>query len=84
MRPLLRCVELVESVTDWMEGAMGDRERHAVEGHLVICPHCTEYVHQLRYTGAVLRAADAIGRHPPPSTARTALLETFRRERRTA
>jgi anti-sigma factor RsiW len=73
-------VEFVESVTDWMEDALSDDERLALEEHLVICPHCTEYVAQLRLTATVLR-----GRPPsdaPPPTARAALLDAFRSRRR--
>jgi anti-sigma factor RsiW len=79
-QPEVRCVEFVETVTDWMEGALTDDDRLALEEHLVICPHCTEYLAQLRLAAAVLgerpAAADA-----PPAAARAALLDAFRRER---
>jgi hypothetical protein len=78
-QPEIRCVEFVEAVTDWMEGALGDDDRLALEEHLVICPHCTEYVSQLRLTATVLRARP-ITEAPPPA-ARAALLETFRHQR---
>jgi anti-sigma factor RsiW len=79
-QPEVRCVEFVESVTDWMEGALTDDDRVAIEEHLAICPHCTEYVAQLRLTVAVLRdqpAADA-----PPPAARASLLDAMRQARR--
>ena len=79
-QPEIRCVEFVESVTEWMEGALPDDERLLLEEHLVICPHCTEYVAQLRLTATVLRGrptSDA-----PPPTARAALLDAFRARRR--
>jgi anti-sigma factor RsiW len=78
-QPEIRCVEFVETVTDWMEGALTDGDRLALEEHLVICPHCTEYVAQLRLATTILRerpVADA-----PPPTARAALLDAFRRQR---
>jgi len=80
-QPVVRCVEFVESVTDWMEGALTDDERVALEEHLTICPHCTEYLAQLRLSSAVLRAADRTTREAPPPEARQALLEAFRRRR---
>jgi anti-sigma factor RsiW len=81
-QPVVRCVEFVESVTDWMEGELTDDERLALEEHLTICPHCTDYVAQLRLSSAVLRAADRTTRQAPPPEAREALLEAFRRHRR--
>jgi anti-sigma factor RsiW len=81
-QPPVRCVEFVESVTDWMEGALGDDERLTLEEHLAICPHCTEYLGQLRLSAAVLREVDErmLSAAPPPE-ARAALLDAFRRER---
>ena len=78
-QPEIRCVEFVEAVTDWMEGALGDDDRLALEEHLVICPHCTDYVAQLRLTANVLRARPVT--EAPPPAARAALLETFRQQR---
>ena len=40
----IRCVEMVEIVTEWMEGALDDDTRSAVEEHLAICPDCIAYV----------------------------------------
>ena len=42
--PQMRCAELVELVTDWMEDALDDRTISRLEEHLVICPPCSEYV----------------------------------------
>jgi anti-sigma factor RsiW len=78
-QPEVRCVEFVETVTDWMEGALDDDARLLVEEHLVICPHCTEYVAQLRATAAVLRRSPG---EAPPAEARAALLDAFRARRR--
>lgn len=81
-QPAVRCVEFVESVTDWMEGALVDEQSLELEEHLAICPHCTEYVEQLRLTTAVLRQADRLtSREAPPPEARAALLDAFRRQR---
>lgn len=81
-QPPVRCIEFVESVTDWMEGALGDDERLTLEEHLAICPHCTEYLGQLRLSVAVLREVDERGPSAaPPPEARAALLDAFRRER---
>jgi anti-sigma factor RsiW len=48
-RPL-RCRELVELVTDYLEGALDRRTRRRFEAHLSGCPHCTAYLEQIRQT----------------------------------
>jgi anti-sigma factor RsiW len=78
-QPAVRCVEFVESVTEWMEGALADADRLELEEHLVICPHCTEYVEQLRFTTSLLRQSEVVHDAPPPA-ARNALLDAFRRQ----
>jgi anti-sigma factor RsiW len=75
-QPTLRCTEFVDTVTDWMEGALPDDAALQVEEHLAICPHCTDYVAQLRCSIEVLKETP----HPaPPAAARSALLDAFRR-----
>lgn len=81
-QPEVRCVEFVETVTDWMEGALSDDDRLALEEHLVICPHCTEYLGQLRLTTRVLHETDDMAaKEAPPAAARNVLLDAFRRQR---
>ena len=46
----LECREVVELVTDYLEGALSRRDRRRFEAHLAGCPHCTEYLAQLRQT----------------------------------
>ena len=50
----LTCRELVELVTDYLEGALSLAERHRFEGHLGTCRVCPRYVEQLRTTVRVL------------------------------
>jgi len=45
---LLRDVE--ELVTDYLEGALSRPARRRFEAHLAGCPHCTEYLAQMRET----------------------------------
>jgi anti-sigma factor RsiW len=80
-QPQVRCVEFVESVTDWMEGALTDDARVELEEHIAICPHCHEYVAQLRLSLRVLRELEHTTHEAPPPDARAALLAAFRRER---
>ena len=44
----LACVEVVEIVTDYLEGALPAAEASRLERHLETCPGCSEYLEQLR------------------------------------
>jgi anti-sigma factor RsiW len=46
----LPCQEVVELVTDYLEGALPAAERRRLEHHLAGCRHCTEYLAQMRET----------------------------------
>jgi predicted anti-sigma-YlaC factor YlaD len=44
----MACKELVEVVTDYLEGAIAPDERRRFEEHLRECPYCIEYLDQMR------------------------------------
>jgi anti-sigma factor RsiW len=44
------CQQAVELVTDYLEGALSRADRRRFEAHLAGCPHCTEYLAQMRAT----------------------------------
>jgi anti-sigma factor RsiW len=44
------CQQAVELVTDYLEGALSRADRRRFERHLAGCPHCTEYLAQMRAT----------------------------------
>jgi anti-sigma factor RsiW len=46
----LSCQEIVELVTDYIEGVMPSEERRRFEHHLTYCPGCVTYVEQIRET----------------------------------
>jgi predicted anti-sigma-YlaC factor YlaD len=46
----LTCAELVELVTDYLEGALSDRDRERFEEHVVFCGGCSNYLDQMRKT----------------------------------
>jgi anti-sigma factor RsiW len=71
----LGCKDLVEAVTDYLEGTMAPGERRRFDRHQAGCEGCQEYLDQLR---AVIRvvgrpAVDAV----PPGTM-AGLLRAFR------
>ena len=54
-QPNLTCRDVVELVTDYLEGQIADVERRAMDEHLGGCPGCVEYIRQMRLTIAALR-----------------------------
>ena len=52
----ISCQEVVELVTDYLEGAMGPEEVARFEHHLSLCEGCVFYVEQIRMT------VEAVGR----------------------
>lgn len=44
----VRCREVVEVLTDYLEGAMPAKQRAALEQHLLTCEPCANYLEQLR------------------------------------
>ena len=74
MRPLT-CREVVELVTDYLEGALSWRQRRRVERHLSGCDGCTAYLEQMRVT---LAAVGTVSEESLEPAAREALLHAFR------
>jgi anti-sigma factor RsiW len=71
----LSCQELVELVTDYLEGALSAEETARFEDHIARCGACSIYVEQLRQTITLA------GRVTPDALSQEAereLLEAFR------
>jgi anti-sigma factor RsiW len=49
-RRALVCRDAVELMTAYLEDALTSRDRARLEAHLDDCPHCSEYLAQLRIT----------------------------------
>ena len=71
----MTCQELVELVTDYLEGTLDDELRMRFDQHLAACPGCNEYVEQMRVT---IRATGRLGEDSLEPAAAEALLEVFR------
>jgi predicted anti-sigma-YlaC factor YlaD len=52
----MTCQELVELVTDYLEGALSREDTERFEEHVAACPGCETYLDQVRTTIAVTRA----------------------------
>jgi anti-sigma factor RsiW len=46
----ISCLELVELVTEFLEGRLDPQERLRIEKHLVLCEGCATYLEQMRRT----------------------------------
>ena len=71
----MTCRELVELVTDYLEGKLGRRDRRRFEKHIAGCEWCTRYLEQMRMT---IRAVGRIREESIAPEAREALLAAFR------
>ena len=49
----LTCEELVELVTEYLEGGLTDADRERFEEHVVACGGCSNYLDQIRTTIAL-------------------------------
>jgi anti-sigma factor RsiW len=75
----LTCRELVELVTDYLEGALPAGERERFEAHMAACEGCDAYVEQVRRTIELTRRTRALEQGPQIA----ALRANFRDYRRT-
>jgi predicted anti-sigma-YlaC factor YlaD len=75
----LTCREMVELVSDYLEGALDDRDRALFEQHLVLCDGCSAYLDQMRSTVMLVGRLREDSLDAP---VRDRLLETFRAWRR--
>ena len=70
----LSCQELVELVTDYLEGALDEPTRLRFEQHLAGCEGCTEYVERMRET---VRLVGRLEKTDLPGPARAKLMAAF-------
>jgi anti-sigma factor RsiW len=74
----ITCQEVVEVVTDYLEGRMSPEDVAVFEAHLDLCDGCKWYVEQMRMTIATvgrIEAADV------PDEMRDSLMAAFRARR---
>ncbi len=68
----LTCQEVVERLTDLLEGALEAQDRASIEQHLLVCPPCTLHLAQVKATISLAQELRG-GAEPTP------LLAIFRR-----
>ncbi|MFI5091165.1 MAG: anti-sigma factor family protein [Terriglobales bacterium] len=71
----MKCREMVELMTDYLEGTLSPADRARFEEHIAGCDGCTAYLEQLRATRKVLgKLAD----EPIPEPVKAELLKAFK------
>lgn len=78
---VLSCREIVELVTDYLEGELDAQTTTTLEVHLELCPGCARYLEQIRETVATL---GEVSSDNLSSEVQAGLLEAFREFRRPA
>jgi anti-sigma factor RsiW len=71
----ITCRELVELVTDYLDGALPEAERRRFEAHIGACENCNAYLEQIRL---VIKASGRLDEDDLSPAAREGLLEAFR------
>ena len=71
----LTCHEVVDIITDYLEGTLPAHDRRRVEEHLAICDGCTTYLEQMRET---IRMTGMLTEEQIPEDQKERLLEAFR------
>jgi anti-sigma factor RsiW len=77
-REVIVCQQWVELVTDYLEGTLPPGLQQAVDRHLADCPHCTEYLQQMRRT---IEVAGALQEEDVPADVVNALVLAFAEQR---
>ena len=71
----MNCRQVVELMTDYIEGTLGAADRARFEEHIAGCDGCRAYLAQMRLTRMIVgRLADV----PVPELVEHELLEAFR------
>ena len=78
--PGMDCNELVELVTDYLEGELPPSDMERFEAHLEECEACATYIEQIRQSVAVV---GTLREETLPQGAANALLAEFRDWQRT-
>lgn len=74
----LVCRELVELASDYLDRTLPPEARARVDAHLVDCPHCADYLAQMRRT---VRLLGSLRTDSLSAEAKASLVRLFQRSR---
>jgi predicted anti-sigma-YlaC factor YlaD len=72
------CDELVEVLTEYLDGTLGAHDRARLDAHLGVCDDCREYLDQFRTTLSLVGRVDTAALS---ADTRAGLLRAFRAAR---
>jgi anti-sigma factor RsiW len=72
----MACQELVDVITEYLEGTLPDPDRARFDAHLATCPACQEYLEQMR---ALVRLTGSLNAKSLEPATVDSLLGAFRR-----
>jgi anti-sigma factor RsiW len=75
----LACVDEVEIITDYLEGALPADDARRLEEHIAMCQGCTEYIAQMRELAGGL---GELREESVPADLRDAVIAAFRNRSR--
>ena len=76
----MSCKELVELITEYLEGSLPPEDKARFEQHLAFCDWCRTYLEQMRLT---IHTLGALSEESIPEDAKAGLLEVFRTWKKT-
>jgi anti-sigma factor RsiW len=71
----MACQELVELVSDYLEGVLGPDQTERIQEHLAICTSCDNYIAQVR---ATIRATGSLPPEIPSAAVEDQLTDLYR------
>jgi anti-sigma factor RsiW len=71
----MSCRELVEVITEYLEGTLPGQARERFDAHLAECPYCVSYLEQMR---ATIEALGELQEESLDDATREGLVEAFR------
>lgn len=75
----LTCHEVIELLSDYIEGVLTADDHRRVDEHLALCDGCATYLEQMRET---IRLSGMVSEDNVPEPEKSALLDAFRDWRR--
>jgi predicted anti-sigma-YlaC factor YlaD len=75
----LTCHDVIELLSDYIEGVLTADDHRRVDEHLALCDGCATYLEQMRET---IRLSGMVSEDHVPEPEKSALLDAFRDWRR--
>ena len=79
---MLTCQQLIEFLTDYLDGQLPLTQRAAFGLHLALCRNCRSYLHNFKTMIAVSKQAFADSAEPVPASVPEDLVQAILKSRR--